>query len=278
MISGIFHQGSGVGNQLHRYVATRVLALDKGFDWGMQNPELFKGSRFMNLDMGSPQPLYGFKRRFYEQRIGNHLGTDIRPYDASWEQIEDGTLIDGEFQDIRYFGHRLDEVRGWLAVEPLELPDDVCVIGFRGGEYTYFPDLFLRREFWDDAIAHMRSINPEMRFSVQTDDPETARKFFPDFEVVHDVGFNWRMIRYAKYLIVANSSFYILPALLNQEVRTCIAPLYWARHNVSDGYWALEQNKYPDWLYLDREGNLTQLEVVLPKQISLGAHTEADTL
>ncbi len=27
MISGIFHQGSGIGNQLHRYVATKVLAL-----------------------------------------------------------------------------------------------------------------------------------------------------------------------------------------------------------------------------------------------------------
>ena len=35
-----------------------------------------------------------------------------------------------------------------------------------------------------------------------------------------------------------------------------IAPKYWARHNVSDGYWASEQNIYSDFHYLDRKGNL----------------------
>ncbi|MDE6220452.1 MAG: glycosyl transferase, partial [Lachnospiraceae bacterium] len=33
-----------------------------------------------------------------------------------------------------------------------------------------------------------------------------------------------------------------------------IAPKYWARHNVSDGYWASEQNIYSDFIYLDRKG------------------------
>ena len=43
MIAGIFHKGSGLGNQLHRYVMTRCLSLDKGMEFGMVNPELFKG-------------------------------------------------------------------------------------------------------------------------------------------------------------------------------------------------------------------------------------------
>ena len=56
MIVGVFHQGSGLGNQLHRYVATRVRAADLGVDWGMlYNPdgsgkvEGFKGSSFIDI-------------------------------------------------------------------------------------------------------------------------------------------------------------------------------------------------------------------------------------
>lgn len=35
-----------------------------------------------------------------------------------------------------------------------------------------------------------------------------------------------------------------------------LAPKYWARHNVSDGYWASEQNIYEGWHYQDRKGNV----------------------
>src|SRR5690348_4619876 len=61
MIAGIFHSGSGLGNQLHRYVATRVLALDKGYEFSMVAPELFKGKGFMNLDMGKEIDTNGIK-------------------------------------------------------------------------------------------------------------------------------------------------------------------------------------------------------------------------
>lgn len=35
-----------------------------------------------------------------------------------------------------------------------------------------------------------------------------------------------------------------------------IAPKYWARHNVSNGYWASEQNIYTGFEYLGRDGKL----------------------
>ena len=35
-----------------------------------------------------------------------------------------------------------------------------------------------------------------------------------------------------------------------------IAPKYWARHNVSNGYWCTGQNIYTDWHYQDRSGKL----------------------
>lgn len=244
MIKGIFHAGSGLGNQLARYVATRVLAADKGYEFGMTNPELFKGRYFMDIDMG----VRGETTKTWNEKKVVENGIDIRGYDPEINFVEDGTTIDGEFQDQRYFEGRLHEVREWLNVEPLEMADDLCVINFRGGEYVGVKDLFLSKEYWDKAIAMMKDINPEMKFEVHTDDVDTAQEFFPDYVCVQNMSLNWRSIRYARYLILSNSSFAILPALLNTNVAKIIAPRYWARHN--SGVWALPQNYYDQFTYI----------------------------
>ena len=261
MIAGIFHQGSGVGNQLHRYVATRVLAEDKGYDFGMVAPELFKGKSFMDLKLGLGSHTYSIEPQsgkvipfshpyLWEEKKVTENGIDIRSYDPEINWVPDGAIIDGEFQDEKYFKHRLDDVRRWLAVEPLNMPDDLCIIGFRGGEFTVFPDLFLTKEYWVAAIEIMLRANNDMRFEVHTDDPITAQKLFPDFKVIHDVGVNWRSVRYAKHLIISNSSFYILPSLLNEDVEQVVAPRFWARRNI--GVWAMPSNHYSDprWKYI----------------------------
>lgn len=249
MLQCIMHSGSGTGNQLHRYVATRCLALDHGFEFSVANPQLFKGSSFMNLDMGcDAQELPHFLQ---EQKEVDERGTDIRGYDGELvRNIVDNTEIDGEFQDERYWEHRADEVREWLKVKPMDFPDDVCVIGFRGGEYTYCPDLFLPQSYWDEAIAEIRKINPMMEFRVVTDDPITAERFFPTFKITHEIGADWRAVRYAPYLIIANSSFFIFPAWLNENVKKVIAPSGWARYNWHDGKFYLPQNKYKRFTYI----------------------------
>lgn len=245
MIAGIFHQGSGLGNQLHRYIATRILALDKGYDFGMIDPHLFKGKSFMKINMGLP---VHFQRPLWQEKRIEENGIDIRGYDPEINFVEDGTVIDGEFQDPKYFEHRLGNVNRWLKVEKLPMPDDLCVIGFRGGEFALFPDLFLTVDYWQDAIYRMQRIKPNMRFEVHTDDPILAQKIFPNFPVIHDIGLNWRSVRFAKYLIIANSSFYIFPALLNTNANLIIAPRYWARRNI--GVWALPQNYYKQFTYI----------------------------
>lgn len=252
MIAGIFHQGSGLGNQLHRYVATRVLALDKGYDWGMINPQNFKGNPFMTIDLGKDLTFYqhpseGYNETFQEKKVVED-GVDIRSYDPEINFVKNNTIIDGEFQDERYFQHRLPEIREWLKVDPLDMPENLCIIGFRGGEYVGLRDLFLTLDYWDEAIEMMLKINPDMKFEVHTDDPVMAKKFFPDFLAIQSVGINWRSVRYAKYLIIANSSFYILPALLNEDVKKVVAPRYWARRNTQ--VWALPQNYYKKFTYI----------------------------
>ncbi len=250
MIAGIFHNGSGLGNQLARYVFTRVKALDMGVDFGMLNPNQFKGKDFMSPLMGKYADglVYGFT----EERVDNENGVDIRPYDPKTERIVDNTLVDGEFQDERYFIHRLPEIRKWLATDPLEVEENECVLAFRGGEFTLFPDLYLKREYWDNAMANMRKIRPDMKFRVVTDDLITALDFFPELPVSHEISHDWRSIRNAPYLILSNSSFGILPAHLG-DAKKIISPLHWARHNL--GFWALPQNKYSRFTYIDRQGN-----------------------
>ncbi len=255
MIIGIFHQGSGLGNQLHRYVATRVRAADLGVDFGMVywsddsgKEEGFKGKSFMNLDMGKPfQGVPTTQMRLEKKVVEN--GIDIRGFDPEMALVQDhptGMIIDGEFQDERYWMHREKEVDEWLKVDPLEMSDDLCVIGFRGGEFAVCPDLFLTKDYWEEGIKKMKEINPNMRFEVHTDDEVLAHQYFPDFKVIHDIGLNWRSMRYAKYAIIANSSFFILPRWLNRGVT--VAPRYWARRNTK--IWALPQNYYGRFSYI----------------------------
>lgn len=291
MIIGQFHQGSGLGNQLHRLVATRVRAADLGVDWAMiynhdnsGKERGFKGQSFMDIgqwDKGikkivskfditqntfsnlpsEPEVYSGY---WQEKCVRDEFGNDIRSYDPEFNFVEDNTVIEGEFQSELYWQDYEKEVNEWLKVEPLEVLDDTCVIGFRGGEFALYPDLFLTKEYWDEGIKMMREINPNMKFEVQTDDPALAQQFFPDFKVVHDIGYNWRAMRYAKYAIISNSSFNIFPRWLREgegieEARKynfcvtpptslTISPRYWGRRNTKT--WSLPQNFYKRFTYL----------------------------
>ena len=250
MIVGKFYNGSGLGNMLHRLVATRVRAADLGvpfsmiyIDDGAGKEQGFKGSSFMNIDWGVDA--YPMPNHYFNEKKVVENGVDIRSYDPEFNFIQDNTIIDGEFQDERYWEHREKEVNEWLKVEPLEVPDDVCVIGFRGGEFSLYPDLFLTKEYWEEAMNIMVEKHGIKRFEVHTDDEVLAREFFGNIPVFHDIGFNWRSMRYAKHAIIANSSFFILPRWLNNGIT--IAPRFWGRRNTK--VWSLPQNYYKRFIY-----------------------------
>lgn len=258
MLYGIMHRGSGLGNQLFRYVATRVLALDKGYEFGMVAPELFKGKDFMNLDMGIDKFTYSIETA--TGKVVPSTSNSWEPWEfKQWEEwdkhtydpdinfVEDNTIIDGNFEDSKYFEHRLPEIKEWLKTEPLEVPEDVCVIGFRGGEYYTIPELGLPKDYYNKAILGFRMMNLDMKFEVHTDDPELAKQFFPDFPIIKDISINWRAMRYAKYAIIANSSFYVLPRLMNGGVT--IAPKYFNRYNTKK--WDYPQFYYKQFTYLE---------------------------
>lgn len=238
MVAGIFREGMGLGNMLHEYVAVRCLAIDKGYEYGFIGTELFKGKDFMTLDFGVP--VHDLLYEFNERKTVNENGDDIREYDEDILNVEDFTLVEGYFQDERYFIHHLDEIREWLKVEPIESKN---IINFRGGEYVGVKDLFLPKEYWN--------LTDTSGYEVHTDDTETARWFFPNLSIVSDMETNWRSIRYAKNLVLSNSSFAILPALLNETVDKVIAPKWWAGYHKK--YWQLPQNNYKKFTYIHHE-------------------------
>lgn len=235
MVKGILHRGSGLGNQLHRYVGTKIIALEKGEEHSMIAPELFKGGGLFNLNLKDET------KYTVEEPSG-------RVIPESYEGV-----VDGEFQAEKDFIGHLDEVREWLKVEPIEMHEDVCVINFRGGEYAGVPELFLPYAYWLDGVRKMVNINPNMRFLIATDDEKLARIMLPGINVIEpDTGIHWRAIRYAKYLILSNSSFAILPAYLNENVKKIIAPKYWARYNTKE--WINPDNStYSKFSYIHHE-------------------------
>lgn len=209
-------------------------------------PVGFKCNDFMEFDNKIVYELPQNIKSWQEKCIRDSSGVDVRSFDPEYAFVEDETLVEGEGQDERYWEHREHEVNEWLKVEPLEMPDDLCVIGFRGGEFSLYPDLFLTPEYWAEGIDRMKAINPNMRFEVHTDDPILAQQFFPGYKVIHDIGINWRSMRYAKYAIIANSSFFILPRWLRNGIT--ISPRYWGRRNTR--VWSLPQNYYKRFTYI----------------------------
>lgn len=271
IIATEFLKGQGLGNQLFCYVTTRALAHAKGYEFSILNRELLDCMYFMDIDCGIDIKNACFEKTYHEREdrifLGNSVhdiehGCYITGVDKQLLSLNQTTLLYGNMQDESYFGQYKKEIREWLRVKPeYDCMDysreNLCIINIRGGEYTSNPELFLRRGYWLDAMRIMRQKRADMEFMVVTDDLSAARRILPEVKAYHfDLAGDYTVIKNARYLIVSNSTFAFFPAFTSETVQYIIAPKYWARHNVSDGYWASEQNIYSDFVYLDRKGKL----------------------
>lgn len=271
-------KGQGLGNQLFCYVTVRCLALGKGYGFSILNRGILTstlcGGRemcFMEPDCGLDLPREAFATIYHEKDerlyIGNsshdiHHGCYVAGADGQLFEIQGSALIYGNMQAEAYFGNYKEEIRKWLKVKPeydcMEYSkENLCIINIRGGEYSSNPELFLRRKYWLDAMDAMRRKRRDMEFLTITDDVGAARRVLPEIPAYHfALSKDYSIIKNARYLILSNSTFAFFPAYTSETVEYIIAPKYWARHNVSDGYWASEQNIYSDFHYMDRNGRL----------------------
>jgi len=280
MIGTEFLYGQGLGNQLFCYVTTRSLALDKGYGFGTIGRQYFGdrrysdagGSFFKNLDLGADCRHEDFSETYQEasQRVyqptsrhDRKHGCDISMHDPCLAQVVDGTLVKGILQSETYFLHRKREIGEWLAVDSGfdsydYCDDDLCILNMRGGEYVAHEELYLPRSYWMHGMANMRKVNPRMRFMVVTEDVKSAKRILPEVPAYHfGLARDYVSLKNARHLILSNSSFAFFPVFTSSVLRSVIAPKYWARHNVSDGYWSTAQNIYSGWMYQDRAGVLS---------------------
>ena len=278
MIGTEFLYGQGFGNQLFCYVTARCVALDNNCVFGTIGQNLFgaprwnkNGAYFMEIPLGSKAVKNDFDNIYIEKSYRHHINTcrhdmqrgcDISLFDDNLAHVKDSTLICGNMQSEKYFIHRRKEIKEWLKVKPEYdscefYCDNLCIINMRGGEYVGLKELFLGRQYWLNGMENMRKINPRMRFMIITDDVKTAGRVLPEVSAYHfDLAKDYASIKNAKYLILSNSSFAYFPAFTSETVECVIAPKYWARFNVSNGYWATGQNIYAGWNYQDRCGKL----------------------
>ena len=282
MIGTEVTHGDGLGNQLFRYVTARCIAKDRGEEFGILGKETFAnnmhsscGLYFMDLDFGKEVTREDFKHRYNEKEKRLYLGNSAHDLQhgayvagTDWDMydVPTDTLLWGNMQSEDYYLKYKDEVKEWLKVKPeydcYEFSqDDLCILHLRCTDYMDCPELFIKKSYWKKGMKNMRKINPKMRFMIITNDVKEANKILPGIPAYNfDLAKDYSIIKNAKYLLLANSSFTYFPAFTSETVNYIIAPKYWARHNVSDGYWSSEQNIYTGFHYMDRKGNIFTAE------------------
>ena len=275
-------KGQGLGNALFCYVTTRCLAKKHQEQFAILGQDILAGIAnektglyFMTIDFGEQAEKKDFSNVYQEKDdrifLGNSkhdrtIGCYITGADYDMIAVRNDTLIYGNMQDEKYFFPYKEEIKKWLCVKPeydsMEYcRDNLCIINIRGREYTGSPELYLNRAYWLKGIRYMRNIRKDMEFMIITDDIEAAGKVLPELPAYHfSLDKDYATIKNAKYLLLSNSSFAFFPTFTSDTVKVIVAPKYWARYNVSDGYWASEQNIYTGWNYMDRNGKIFSAE------------------
>jgi hypothetical protein len=275
-----------LGNSLLQYLITRTVADKLNYEFGF-NPKFnydyhngYNQLDFLDLSYGKIH-----NASFHEMPEGiiniwqekhDHFEThDYYYYQPDIFGIKDNTkLIVPCGQDAKYYN--LEKSRQWLKIKEekivgynqilvnnnILLDENLCIINVRGGfEYLHLPKVLLRKEeYWQNAISHMKNMNPNMRFVIISDDIEYSKLLFPEFDCYHfSVGCDYFIINSARNLIISNSSFGLLPSWTNIYDPFIIAPKFWAAHNnnINPMYWASSNIESFKFHFLDREGNLS---------------------
>lgn len=290
MITTTLYLGQGLGNQLWSWAVLTSIALNNGYDWGIQAPWRFKGKGFMNLDMGnrvigipskgpSNAKILGIKENYYERKlIHDDEGYDISEFDPYLMSTQDNVKLNGNFQSELYISNHKERITTTFQIKTARVElSNTCIIHFRGGDYAAHDSLLLPPSYYRNAMLLLLRKHPKMRFLIITNHTKLAKYYFPGEEIVSNylesevysgpdskvddrVAFDFSLLQNAPFLIISNSSFSWWGAWTNRNAIAVIAPKYWARHNANNGYWSTGGIITSGWSYLDRQGHLWSSE------------------
>jgi hypothetical protein len=84
----------------------------------------------------------------------------------------------------------------------------------------------------------------------------TSEKTNAKHHIGGPINIDYSILNNAKYVIIGASSFAWWAVWTNTVCQFVIAPKYWARHKISDGYWSTGGSITRGWYYLSKEGEL----------------------
>lgn len=295
MICNELYSEQGLGNQLWNYVVTRIIADRNGYDFCILKKERFKGKEFIDIDFGTPltgghtsKRGYLFKlprgiTNYYSEKrelLGNTLSDmtdDISRTDPHLLNLPPNTKFDGNCQSTKYLDGYREDILRWISIKDdyrkYRPAPNVCVIHLRYGDFMQ-SKAFLPIEYYKNAMAYISSIDSSVIFQCVTDQKEMAEKLLPGVPVIgsallntrdnnnanhHNggpIGIDFCLLMNAEYVIIPNSSFSWWAAYLNTNKKTVVAPKYWARFNIADGFWSPSDIITDGFTYVDKKGEI----------------------
>ena len=272
MIGLKFKDGQGLGNQLWNYIACRCIAKKNNYNFTIFNRDLFKGKSFLRIDYGVNTEIKDFtliKENLYYDQSLEYISSI---YDSKFEKLQKKSLIEGLFQDERYFFSYKNFIKKFLVLitkNKSNFDKDTCVLNIRGGEYKRHKKLILPKSYWDNSIDTMKSKFNIKNFIIVTDDYYYAKDLFPKFEIItNNIEKCFSALVEAQYLIISNSSFSYFPIKLGQS-KFIIAPKYWSRFENKLSRWASPCNLYEGYHFIDQNGKLFSYQDCLKEKEDL---------
>ena len=272
MIGLKFKDGQGLGNQLWNYISCRCIAKKNNYKFTIFGKDLFKGKSFLRIDYGVRAKIRDFsliKENLYYDQSLEYISSI---YDAKFEKLEKKSLIEGLFQDERYFFNYKNLIREFLvhkSKKKFNFDKNTCILNIRGGEYKRHKKLILPKSYWDNSIDVMKNKFNINNFIIVTDDYYYAKDLFPKFEIItNNIEKCFSALVEAQYLIISNSSFSYFPIKLGQS-KFIIAPKYWSRFENKLCRWASPCNLYEGYNFIDQNGKLFSYQDCLKEKEDL---------
>ena len=287
IISSRMYSGQGLGNQLWIYATTRAFAAEHQIEYRIECSWRFKGKKFLSLYPGR-RGLYLplkyprrshigiFEDRYVEEkwRIPG-FSFDFAPY-KEFSSGKRRFRIEGNFESEQYLVDIREQLKKELQVaNPIKIPESLCIISIRGGDYLGNSETLLDKNYYLTAIELMKAQYAKVNFAIVTDDAGYAKEMLPGipvltgsianytFPTASDSGkieLDFSILQNAKKLIIGNSSFAWWATWTNPNSPFVIAPRFWDAYKSRLQVWAPNSILTKDWFWLSKEGILRSYE------------------
>lgn len=218
-----------LGNQLFQYAVCRTIAEKNNVDFGFHNPKGWLGSNLFKCNLG-----------IKDTNKKEYIETKDRKFEQNKKILNYKNIrLVGFFQSERYFDFNEENVKEWYKTKNIKMRDDECIIHLRGGDFKSKNNNYtLPKEYFFRAKKLILNENDKIKFSIITDDPILAKKYFPDDNIISStLEEDFLKLKFANYLIISNSTFSWWGGWLNTNCKKIIGPKYWLNVNKSKSWY-----------------------------------------